>query len=48
VTTEGGKRKLTAIMSADVKGYSRLMSNDEAATIKSELPILINLQIDPS
>ena len=27
---EGTKRKLAAILSADVKGYSRLMSDDEA------------------
>lgn len=30
---EGLKRKLTAILSADVEGYSRLMRNDEEATI---------------
>ncbi len=30
---EGFKRKLTAILSADVKGYSRLMGDDEEATI---------------
>jgi class 3 adenylate cyclase len=28
------KRKLTAILSADVAGYSRLMRDDEAATLK--------------
>lgn len=28
---EGFKRKLTAILSADVEGYSRLMAEDEAA-----------------
>ena len=28
------KRKLAAILSADVEGYSRLMSNDEAGTIR--------------
>jgi adenylate cyclase len=27
------RRKLTAILSADVKGYSRLMADDEAATV---------------
>ena len=32
---EGFKRKLTAIFSADVVGYSRLMGADEAATVKS-------------
>jgi adenylate cyclase len=31
---EGFKRKLTAIFSADVAGYSRLMGDDEAATIE--------------
>jgi TolB-like protein/class 3 adenylate cyclase len=30
---EGLIRKLTAILSADVEGYSRLMGNDEASTI---------------
>ena len=29
------KRKLTAILSADVKGYSRLMSEDEVGTIRT-------------
>jgi len=29
------KRKLTAILSADVEGYSRLMGEDEAATVKT-------------
>jgi adenylate cyclase len=28
------ERKLTAILSADVKGYSRLMAEDEVATIR--------------
>ena len=32
---EGYKRKLTAIFSADVVGYSRLMGEDEAATVKT-------------
>jgi len=27
------ERKLTAILSADVKGYSRLMGDDEEATV---------------
>ncbi len=31
---ERAKRKLTAILSADVKGYSRLMGEDELATIE--------------
>ncbi|MBT8367887.1 MAG: hypothetical protein KJP23_24600, partial [Deltaproteobacteria bacterium] len=29
------KRKLTAILSADAAGYSRLMADDEAATVKT-------------
>ena len=34
--TEGrAKRKLTAIFSADVKGYSRLMREDELATVET-------------
>ena len=32
---EGFKRKLTAVFSADVAGYSRLMADDEAATVKT-------------
>ena len=32
---EGFKRKLTAILSADVAGYSRLMDDDEEATIRT-------------
>jgi adenylate cyclase len=35
MASEGFKRKLTAILSADVAGYSRLMSEDEAATVKT-------------
>jgi adenylate cyclase len=31
---EGFKRKLTAILSADVVGYSRLMRDDEGATVR--------------
>ena len=29
------ERKLTAILSADVEGYSRLMGEDEEATIRT-------------
>jgi adenylate cyclase len=32
---KGFHRKLTAILSADVAGYSRLMQDDEAATVKA-------------
>ncbi len=32
---EGFKRKLTAILSADVEDYSRLMEEDEAATVQT-------------
>jgi len=35
MTTEEVKRKLTAILSADVEGYSRLMDDDEAATVRT-------------
>jgi class 3 adenylate cyclase len=35
MTEEGFKRKLTAILSADVEGYSRLMDDDEEATIRT-------------
>jgi adenylate cyclase len=35
VSPEGTKRKLAAILSADVKGYSRLMGADEAGTIRT-------------
>ncbi len=35
MTTKKVKRKLAAIFSADVKGYSRLMGDDEVATIRT-------------
>jgi len=35
MTTEDVKRKLSAIFSADVQGYSRLMGDDEQATVKT-------------
>jgi class 3 adenylate cyclase len=35
MNTERAKRKLTAILSADVKGYSRLMGEDEVATVQT-------------
>jgi adenylate cyclase len=35
MATEDFKRKLTAIFSADVAGYSRLMAEDEMATVKT-------------
>ena len=35
MTTQEVKRKLTAILSADVKGYSRLMEEDEVGTIRT-------------
>ena len=35
MTAQEVKRKLTAILSADVKGYSRLMSEDEVGTIRT-------------
>ncbi len=35
MTTQEVKRKLTVILSADVKGYSRLMGEDEEATVRT-------------
>ena len=35
MTQEGFKRKLTAILSADVEGYSRLMGDDEETTVRT-------------
>src|SRR5512139_3456009 len=35
MTTQEVKRKLAAILSADVKGYSHLMGEDEVATLKT-------------
>jgi len=35
MTTEDFKRKLTAILSADVVGYSRLMGDDEESTVRT-------------
>ncbi|CAB1080970.1 Adenylate cyclase (EC [Olavius algarvensis Delta 1 endosymbiont] len=35
MVSENFKRKLTAILSADVEGFSRLMEDDEAATVRT-------------
>jgi class 3 adenylate cyclase len=35
MTTQDFKRKLTAILSADAEGYSRLMGEDEEATVRT-------------
>ena len=35
MTSQGVERKLTAILCADVKGYSRLMGEDEVATLET-------------
>jgi adenylate cyclase len=35
MATQDFKRKLTAILSADVKGYSRLMGEDDEATVRT-------------
>jgi class 3 adenylate cyclase len=32
---EGFKRKLTAILSTDVEGYSRLMGEDEGSNVRT-------------
>ena len=34
MTAQEVKRKLAAILSADVKGYSRLMGEDEVGTVR--------------
>jgi hypothetical protein len=43
---EGFKRKLAAILSADVEDYSRLMDDDEEATVRTltspQSPTLFN------
>ena len=44
MNTQDFKRKLTAVFSADVAGYSRLMGEDEAATVKTSLLILLVAQ----
>jgi hypothetical protein len=35
MSQDGFKRKLAAILSADVEGYSRLMGEDEEATFRT-------------
>ncbi|MBU0769459.1 MAG: hypothetical protein KJ687_10245 [Proteobacteria bacterium] len=35
MATQVFKRKLTAILSIDVKGYSRLMGEDDEATVRT-------------
>jgi adenylate cyclase len=35
MSPESFKRKLTAILSADVKGYSRLMGEDQVGTVRT-------------
>ena len=35
MSKEGVKRKFSAILSADVEGYSRLMGEDEVATVQT-------------
>ncbi|NIQ91584.1 MAG: guanylate cyclase, partial [Deltaproteobacteria bacterium] len=35
MATQDFNRKLTAILSADVEGYSRLMREDEEATVRT-------------
>jgi len=39
---KGFKRKLAAILSADVEGYSRLMDDDEEATVRTLTAYLVN------
>ena len=45
MVNEGFNRKLTTIFSADAAGYSRLMGNDEAATVKT-LSVYRNILVD--
>ena len=47
MTQNGYKRKLAALLSADVVGYSRLMSEDEVATIRTltAYRVKINTQV---
>ena len=45
---ESVKRKLTTILAADVEGYSRLMSADEEATLKTLNSPLTKLALDTS
>ena len=35
MATERVKRKLSALLSADVEGYGRLMGEDEVATVRT-------------
>jgi adenylate cyclase len=44
MATEDFNRKLTAILSADVEGYSRLMREDEEATVRTMTSIANSLQ----
>ena len=44
MSAESFKRKLTAILSADVKGYSRLMGENETETVKTNILILLVAQ----
>ena len=46
MTQEGFKRKLTAILSADAVGYSRLMRDDEEATVRDIAAHRVLIQID--
>ena len=39
---KGFKRKLAAILNADVEGYSRLMDGDEEATVRKLTTHLVN------
>ena len=45
MTEEGFKRKLTAILCADVKGYSILMADDEVATMQTLKDYLKNMSM---
>ncbi len=49
MASEAFKPMLTAILSADVKGYSRLMRDDEDATLRTLTAykeVMANLRLD--
>ena len=44
MSTEESKRRLTAILNADVEGYSRLLADDEEAKL-FEMEKLLDLRV---
>ena len=45
MATQDFKRKLTAILSGDVKDYSRLMGEEEEATVRTFTPAVSYLPL---